>query len=157
MPINRADSDTYVRELLALTPLLFKNLFTSPPEGGLPPTQMQSLLLLSVTPNLTMTQLAQRLYISRQQLTQVVEELVRKGLVEREKSAENRRVVLVRLSEKGRALADGIARCNAQRVADFLQELDEHERQTVLEALSIFRAMLQRRLERTEQASSERA
>ena len=156
MAINEADSEVYVRELLALTPLLFRNMFQAgPPKPVLPPTQVQGVLLLSVAPKLSMTQLAQRLHISRQQLTQVVEELVRKGLVEREKSPENRRVVLVCLSEKGRCLADEILRNNAERLADVLQELTESERQTILEAFSIFRTMLQRRLERTEQASSQ--
>ena len=69
----------------------------------LPPTQMQALIVLIKYPTLNKTQLADYLFMPRQQLTKVIDKLVGNGLVERKADPGNRRVVLISLSPEGQA------------------------------------------------------
>lgn len=147
--------EIYMREWLQFAPLLHRYMLHLPPpeaEFSLPITQAQALLMLTVAPSLTMTQLAQRLCMSRQQVTQVVKELERKGLAERKTSEENRRLVLVCLSEQGRALSDVVVHKNAERLAELFGEMTEEERRTVRGTLAIFRRVFQRVLENAEKS-----
>lgn len=50
---------------------------------------------------LNMTELGGAVSVSNQQITRLVDDLVRKGLLQRESDPENRRVVLVRLTKEG--------------------------------------------------------
>ena len=50
---------------------------------------------------LNMTELGSAVSVSNQQITHIVDELVRKGLLQREGDSSNRRVVLVRLTQEG--------------------------------------------------------
>ncbi len=73
-------------------------------EQGLTLNQYDVLLRLARAqePALRMTQIAERLFCSPSGVTRVVDGLVALGLVERERSTEDARVVLARLSDKGR-------------------------------------------------------
>lgn len=56
----------------------------------------------------TMSDLAEKLQIPKQQLTKLINDLENKGLVERIHDTENRRRVYIRICEQGRALMDNV-------------------------------------------------
>ena len=60
--------------------------------------------------NLTMSELAKALMMTKPQLTHLVEALVTLGLVERRSDAKDRRVIILSLTEKGRVLGENMKR-----------------------------------------------
>lgn len=70
--------------------------------------QLKALLLISEDDRLRMRELARRLGGSFSNATVLVDRLVERGLVERLADPQDRRVVLVRVSEKGRGILEGL-------------------------------------------------
>lgn len=68
--------------------------------ADLPSTQLQALFVLNVTPPLSMSVLARKLAISKQQLTKIADALVARGCVSRSSDEKNRRVILLSLTEE---------------------------------------------------------
>ena len=64
------------------------------------PTQIFILVTLKGLGASTMSRIADEVAVSNQQLTKLVDELVEKGLVARQKDPDNRRLVLIDLTEK---------------------------------------------------------
>lgn len=62
--------------------------------------QFRALCALSSDNHLKMTELAQRLCVSKQQVTQIVERMVEMGLVRRVENADDRRCILVEMTEQ---------------------------------------------------------
>ena len=72
---------------------------------------------------LTMTMLAEQLQISKQQLTKLVNDMEKRGIVERIHDTENRRQVYIRITEDGRKeLLD----FSAEALKNFQKALDEY-------------------------------
>jgi DNA-binding MarR family transcriptional regulator len=77
---------------------------------------------------LRMTELAKRVMVSPSGLTRMVDRLVVEGLVERERSDEDARVMLAHVSERGRALARRAARTHLRGIREhFTGRLSERE------------------------------
>jgi len=70
--------------------------------------QLKALLLISEDDRLRMRELARRLGGSFSNATVLVDRLVERGLVERLADPQDRRVVLVRVSPKGRGIIEGL-------------------------------------------------
>ena len=70
---------------------------------GLPITTTQLACLVSVkhSGKITMSALAKQMYMSNQQLTKVIDHLVKFGLIERIPDEKNRRQIFVDLTQKG--------------------------------------------------------
>lgn len=96
-----------VHALLSLHPL-FRKFIDRPMELEFSPdltvTQFHTMIELGFADAMNMTQLAAQLYVSKQQLTKIIDGLVEKGFVRRFGDENNRRVVLVEATEKGRKL-----------------------------------------------------
>lgn len=80
-------------------------------------------------------QLATELRISAPALTQLTDRLVRKGLIERQAAADDRRCVLVTLSAKGRRLVDQFRRQRSDIFNGALTYLSDAEQAQVVEGL----------------------
>lgn len=74
-------------------------------ERELPKTDLLALLMLHRRGEATMSELAADLNVPLSTATGIGARLTRKGLVERERSEQDRRVIVTRLTEEGRALA----------------------------------------------------
>ena len=101
------------------------NTVLTPPQFGL-------LWCLNCAKKLTMTELAEKLDLSHGAATGLVDRLEKLGLIERQRSEDDRRVVCVALSSQGLQL---IERVNTKRHAilrNILQDLSPQERQTLL-------------------------
>lgn len=82
-----------------------------------------------------MTAVAKALDVTTGTLTISVNSLVRKGLVSRERSEEDRRVVLVSLTDKGRELNRRHNQFHERMVSEIIGDLNEEEVQTLAHAL----------------------
>jgi DNA-binding MarR family transcriptional regulator len=80
-------------------------------------------------------QLASELQISAPAITQLTDRLVRKGLIERQSAADDRRCVLIALSAKGKRLVDQFRKRRAELFNSALSDLSEAEQAQVLEVL----------------------
>lgn len=96
--------------------------------------QAQVLRVLRRGP-VTTGHLAEELQISAPAITQLTDRLCRKGLIERRAAADDRRCVIVALTEAGRALVEEFRRRRGEVLEGALARLDEEERRRALEIL----------------------
>lgn len=68
---------------------------------GFTTTQCYTLLELEKSGSITMNELSDRMNLSSSTMTRIMDNLVRDGYIERQKSSEDRRLVIVSLSDKG--------------------------------------------------------
>jgi DNA-binding MarR family transcriptional regulator len=80
-------------------------------------------------------QLAAEMKISAPAITQLTDRLIRKGLIERSAAADDRRCVIVGLSDDGRMLVDRFNRRRQEIFDEALAELSETERKQAVEVL----------------------
>jgi DNA-binding MarR family transcriptional regulator len=80
--------------------------------------------------------------VSAPAITKTVAALEVEGLVERVRSAEDRRVVLVRATARGRARLEGGRAARVRVVADLLAGLSDRDRRTLDRAAAIIAAAL---------------
>ncbi|HEY0375801.1 MAG TPA: MarR family transcriptional regulator [Pyrinomonadaceae bacterium] len=80
-------------------------------------------------------QLAAEMKISAPAITQLTDRLIRKGLIERHAAADDRRCVIVALSEEGRQLVDRFRERRREIFDEALAELSESERRQAFEVL----------------------
>lgn len=83
-----------------------------------------------------MTAVARALAVTTGTLTISVNSLVKKGLVERVRSEEDRRVVLVSLSESGKQAYEYHQKFHKEMVDTVLRNLDDKEKEVLAKALS---------------------
>ncbi|RJP27742.1 MAG: MarR family transcriptional regulator [Actinobacteria bacterium] len=83
----------------------------------------------------SMGELSQRLHITQGVATRMVDRLLEKGMVERERGADDRRVVLVTPTKKGTCVAQDIERLNREKMVEIFQSVSEKERADLLALL----------------------
>ena len=88
---------------------------------------------------LTMTELGGKMGVAFSTATRILDVLVRDGLVERRPGRQDRRQVVVVLTEKGRDVARKLAACKEKALGALLEPLSPAERKTLLEALATVR------------------
>ena len=84
--------------------------------------------------HLTVSQVADKLHLSRATVTSTVDRLVRKGYAERIRDEKDRRVVRLALTKKGRVLCRAYHAYHNMMVKSFLQNLNDDELQTIYHA-----------------------
>lgn len=95
-----------------------------------------------------MTAVARTLAVTTGTLTISVNSLVKKGLVERVRSEEDRRVVLVSLSESGKQAYEYHQKFHKELVDTVLKELGEGEKEVLAKALCSLSEYFQRCMEK---------
>jgi DNA-binding MarR family transcriptional regulator len=99
---------------------------------GLTPAQERALRLITrgdEPPR--MTELADRLGIVPRSLTAVVDALEEAGLVRREIDPRNRRAILLRLTDQGAAVRDGLREARRRAAEDLFAPLSADDRKTL--------------------------
>lgn len=96
--------------------------------------QAQVLRVLRRAP-VTTGQLAEELQISAPAITQLTDRLCRKGYIERRAAADDRRCVIVALTDEGRELVDEFRRRRKEVLGGALAQLNEDERRRAVEVL----------------------
>ena len=101
--MNRQETRALTDKILKL-PMLFRSAVWRSermPKTNLTHMQMMVMGAAYRAKILNMTELGNAVSVSNQQITHIVNDLVRKNLLQREGDSSNRRVVLVRLTEEG--------------------------------------------------------
>lgn len=83
-----------------------------------------------------MSTIAKELSVTVGTLTISMNSLVKKGYVHRERSEEDRRVVFISLSEKGRKAYDHHARFHREMIHSILEHMNPEETQILVKALT---------------------
>ncbi len=114
---------------------------------GITEPQLKVLIALSTreiiegkTEGVTMRELSDMQMLSHGATTGLVDRMINMDLLERTRSEEDRRVVYVCLSEKGREIFRQITERRTQYLAPILDQLDTSQEQMILEALTILEA-----------------
>lgn len=97
----------------------------------LTPSQAQTLMWLGHDGRLTMGELARRLSITEKTVTGVVDRLERAGLVLRERSVTDRRVIHCGLTSSGQRAYQRVDRTLRQHMYQFLELLDAEDRKAL--------------------------
>jgi DNA-binding MarR family transcriptional regulator len=140
-PAQARPRDELAGDLYALVIYLHKNcnsdLFEAMGLLELTMTQIKLLHQLELTTDeLTLKEAAERVPVSLPAASRTVDDLVRRGMIERHEDTEDRRMKRIRLTEEGRAV---IRRLNAARLdgfEKFTESLTDDERRLLRGALS---------------------
>jgi MarR family 2-MHQ and catechol resistance regulon transcriptional repressor len=122
--------NTYIKLMRAADSLLVR-LQQRGTMGGLTITQFGTLELLLHKGPLPQHEICRKLLKSGGNITLVVDNLVKKGLVVRERSTTDRRVVMIELSAKGRLLIEDLFPDHARSIAEELSVLTLEEQDTL--------------------------
>ena len=98
-------------------------------------SHMRVLHVLAPDRVLSMKDLAEELQITPPSLTALTRRLVQTGLVQRTAHSEDSRIMLLSLTEAGRALHEQLNREHTEQMARLLQGLSEQEQQQFLDLL----------------------
>ncbi|WP_312699888.1 MarR family winged helix-turn-helix transcriptional regulator [Sedimentibacter sp.] len=98
--------------------------------------EMHVLENIGINRERTMSDTAKDLRITSGTLTTAVDNLIRKGYVERKRSVEDRRVVIIKLTEKGVAAYRAHEEFHRDMVISALQQLDTKEEELLIKILS---------------------
>jgi len=97
----------------------------------------QALLLLELNEagTISMSELSRRLKVTQGVATRMMDRLLEKGMVERERDKVDRRVVLVATSQKGQELAGEMERTNKMKIKELFTAVPKKEREDFLKVL----------------------
>lgn len=134
--IHRQDSEITIL-LMRVHNLLLSNLWVEAKQHGLTTAKHSTLLILFRSPGqrLSMSELSDELYVSRTNVTKLIDGLERQGLVERANHPADRRSTLISLTDRARSFLER----TLQRHWDYLhflyQDLPPAEKDALTAAL----------------------
>lgn len=115
--------------------LLMKN---GPEMAGLNHSQKRTLMLLRRKGSLPMTGIVQHMNIEKGSMTTVVDNLIGKGLVRRERDMDDRRRVIISLTAEGIRAGAELENKLCAHINERLDELGSVQKEAVLEAIELF-------------------
>lgn len=107
-------------------------------EFGLTGPQLTVIKILEQLGDLSLSSLSSRIKAKNSTVTGIIDRMEREGLVRRERSEEDRRIVLIRLTDEGRALA---GRIEVEPMAIFREALRSLPRRDIEELFRILGAL----------------
>lgn len=102
------------------------------PDLALTPREVNIMILLGEKGELIMTELATATDMPLSTATRIADRLTKKELIQRERSDRDRRIVVVKASEKGKQLHESIRRQHLEASFKILEILSEEERESFL-------------------------
>jgi len=102
---------------------------------GLTVSQGYTLLTFHPQEAVSMSDLSESMGLANSTMTRMVDQLVRRGLVQRKPDDRDRRVILVGLTSKGREVRSALEMEFQEFFKLVLQEIEEEERSAVLDAM----------------------
>lgn len=102
-------------------------------------THLHVLYMLVSRGAMPMSRLADQLHVSLPNVTGIVERMVEKGLVERTRPEDDRRVVQVRITDAGRQVLDEIDTVKRQEMANVICRLTPEQQDRALRAFTDMR------------------
>ena len=103
---------------------------------GITATQLNVIKMLAEIGDLSLSRLSSVIGANNSTVTGIVDRMERDGLVKREHSDDDRRVWMIRLTERGRKMARDIDIAPWDALREAVMQLDEKERERLLSILS---------------------
>ena len=128
------------KRISELLPKIARNLRIAPliekVKPGLTTSQLMVLLILKETEKafLPIGKLAKKLAVSFPTVSGIVDRLYKGKLVKRKRDSEDRRLVLVQLTNKGKKTVDKLLKAFEEILFKVLKEIPEAERETIVKA-----------------------
>ena len=104
--------------------------------------QVNCLLALLEYGPLPPSQIAKMILVNSSTVTGIIDRLEQKGLVERQRISQDRRVITVQLTESGKTLAENAPSPIQQKIIDGLKKLNPQEIEHIVNALNMLTNML---------------
>ena len=104
--------------------------------------QVNCLLALHEYGPLPPSQIAKMILVNSSTVTGIIDRLEQKGLVERQRISQDRRVITVQLTESGKTLAENAPSPIQQKIIDGLKKLNPQEIEHIVNALNMLTNML---------------
>jgi len=114
-------------ELMANSPAAVMRGLRRWPGGQLSLVHLHVLAILDIEGPLAMRALAESLDVSQASMTGIVDRMEQRGLVERQRDEEDRRVVRVSLTDEGRKMVGGMAAERRERLSEILDDMTDEE------------------------------
>lgn len=111
------------------------------PWESLPMAQVELLQRLADEPGLGVSEVAERQHLARNTVSNLVQQMVTSGLLERHPHATDRRAVVLTLTDAGRERLLAWQRANERRLGRALQSLSDVELDAINDALPALRAL----------------
>ncbi len=89
--------------------------------------QLKSLFFIATHPGVSPSKLAGALGVTPSNVTGIVDRLVEQGLVQREENHKDRRVLVLKLTEKGQSILANLRERRSSRMQEILDNLSEQE------------------------------
>lgn len=116
-------SSAFIETLVLIHRNFYRNLTTP-----VPLNQFATLMTLRLEKQATLSEIGQRLQISKQQMTNICDKLMQAGLVTKQQDREDRRRILVSMTSAGEKMLDDQNEIVRQKFLSSLQEFSEEER-----------------------------
>jgi DNA-binding MarR family transcriptional regulator len=126
-PARRKLVDEVIAELSSWNPREFIGAFRHWHSGSLSLIHLNVLTLLEADGPLSMSHLAEGLDVSLASTTGIVDRMEQRGLVERRRDSDDRRVVIVHLAAGGTKVFEDIDQRRRQGLANLLTRLNDRE------------------------------
>ena len=104
--------------------------------------QVNCLLAIYENGPLPPSQIAKHMMVNSSTVTGIIDRLEQKGLVERMRISQDRRVITIQLTETGKRLAENAPPPIQQKIINGLKRLSEPEIDQIIHALNILTSML---------------
>jgi DNA-binding MarR family transcriptional regulator len=114
---------------------LFRDFAQGPGEHDVTPGLFGVLVIIEANPDLKQSELARATHLDRSTVVTIIDNLERRGLVERRAAPHDRRSNAIRLTDAGGALLRQLKRKVSQHEKRLLQNFSDTERQTFLTLL----------------------
>lgn len=98
-------------------------------------TEIHTIEAIGIEREKTMTEIAQMLNVTLGTLTTGINKLIRKGYVERNRTEEDRRIVLINLTEKGKTAYKRHEEFHKEMVHNSVNDLTENEMEILVSSL----------------------
>lgn len=128
------DVEAIIQASLYFHELFKKTLLASPLSHEFTKTQIDLMITLHTEERMTMSALSERVGIAPEQATRALKGLRERNLVDTERSEENRRMVIARMTERGALMMDEHLRAVEENLSASLEGLDDGEMEGLVAA-----------------------
>ena len=139
MNINLGDTNVFANQVRDLINKISQNYVTYEKACGevmgVTTSQAGAILTFPIKGGLTMNELSKAVNLEISTMTRMVDQLVEKGLVQRENDAKDRRVVRVALTEAGRKLRKKLGEALQSFYSNSLENIQVEKRENIISQL----------------------
>lgn len=108
--------------------------------------QFDALLVLRENGELTMGELCAKMYLACSTATDLIDRMERNGLIERVRDSQDRRVIRLRVLEKGSNIIDEVLEARQTYLAAQFADLDEVDKKNLIQALEQLNHLMSRQV-----------